>query len=156
LLLQNGDDPIPKFAADLLWRRPDWLGPDRERPPGAPMGTRWLPITTFLATFVDMQNALAPTPGLFDEGGHDYRREIPEAVRVVFGLQATDQQFARVEDALRRRELRWEAARQWDTAEEMPTPERASAEKAVEAKLSSWVGHDVDVTELTKIISGDA
>ena len=41
LLLQNGDDPIPKFAAPLLWRRPDWLGPDRHatarRPAGHPV-----------------------------------------------------------------------------------------------------------------------
>ena len=36
LLLQNGDDPIPKFEAPLLWRPPDWLGPDDTRPHGCP------------------------------------------------------------------------------------------------------------------------
>ena len=84
LLLQNGDDPIPKFEASLLWRRPGWLGPDDTRPHGAPRGTRWLPVTTFFTTFIDLQNALAPTPGVFSEGGHDYRLAIPEALRTVF------------------------------------------------------------------------
>jgi len=61
LFLQNGDDPIPKFGSTVLWRRPDWLGPDAQRPPGAPRGTRWMPVTTFFMTFLDMQNALVPT-----------------------------------------------------------------------------------------------
>ena len=154
LLLQNGDDPIPKFAASVLWKRPDWLGPEETRPPGAPSGTRWMPVTTFIATFVDMQNALAPTPGVFDQGGHDYRREIPEAVRSVFQLEATDDQMERVQDALRRRELAWEAAREWDTAEAKPTPDRADAERAVMDKLSTWIGHDVDSAEVRRIIAG--
>lgn len=69
LLLQNGDDPIPKFESTLLWRRPSWLGPDHTRPWGAPRGTRWLPVTTFFTTFVDLQNALAPTPGVSTKVG---------------------------------------------------------------------------------------
>ena len=89
LLLQNGDDPIPKFEPTLLWRRPTWLGPDATRPHGAPRGTRWLPVTTFFTTFVDLQNALAPRPGVFDEGGHDYRRIVPDTLRTVFSLTAT-------------------------------------------------------------------
>jgi len=43
LFLKNGDDPIPKFGSTVLWRRPDWLGPNAQRPPGAPRGTRWMP-----------------------------------------------------------------------------------------------------------------
>ncbi|MEO8106208.1 MAG: alpha/beta-hydrolase family protein [Actinomycetes bacterium] len=155
LLLQNGDDPIPKFGARVLWRRPDWLGPEKTRPPGAPSGTRWMPVTTFIATFVDMQNALVPTPGDFDEGGHDYRREIPEAVRTVFQLEATDEQMDRVQSALRRRELAWETARQWDAAEAKPTPDRAEAERAAKEKVSTWTGHDVDSAEIGQIIAGE-
>ena len=64
LLLQNGDDPIPKFWFEVLWRRPAWLGPQGSRPPGAPRRTVWWPVTTFFATFIDMLNALAPTPGV--------------------------------------------------------------------------------------------
>ena len=50
----------------------DWLGPDAQRPPGSPRGTAWLPVVTFVTTFIDLQNALVPTPGVFEEGGHDY------------------------------------------------------------------------------------
>ena len=35
-MLQNGDDPIPRFEATELWRQPDWLGPDDTRPHGCP------------------------------------------------------------------------------------------------------------------------
>jgi uncharacterized membrane protein len=155
LLLQNGDDPIPKFGPSVLWKRPDWLGPDESRPPGAPRGTRWMPVSTYFATFVDMQNALAPTPGVFDEGGHDYRREIPEALRQVFGLTASDEQMARVQEALRRRELAWGAAREWYAASSRPTPERAAAQEAVEAKIAGWTGHDVDADEVARIIGDE-
>ncbi len=86
LLLQNGDDPVPKFAAPVAWKRPDWLGPTDSRPPGSPLHTRWLPVVSFVTTFIDLQNALVPTPGIFQQGGHDYREEIPEAVRTTFRL----------------------------------------------------------------------
>ena len=152
LLLQNGDDPIPKFGSSVLWKRPDWLGPDDLRPPGSPRGTRWMPVTTFFATFVDMQNALSPTPGVFDEGGHDYRREVPEALRTVFRLQATDAQMARVQAALRKRELAWAATREWNTAQAKPTPQRAAAEQATKEKLATWTGQPVDEIDLTEIL----
>jgi uncharacterized membrane protein len=152
LLLQNGDDPIPKFGTPLVWRRPDWLGPTATRPPGAPLHTRWLPVVSFVTTFADMQNALVPTPGVFQEGGHDYRREIPEAVRAVFRLEASDEQMGRVQAALRRRELVWEVRRQWDKAAAEPSPKRAEAEEKVLAKLAEWTGRDSvtreDVQEL--------
>ena len=38
LMLQNGDDPVPKFAAPLVWKRPDWLGPSDTPPAGQPAG----------------------------------------------------------------------------------------------------------------------
>jgi uncharacterized membrane protein len=140
LLLQNGDDPVPKFGTPLLWKRPDWLGPTDSRPPGAPLHTKWLPIVTFVTTFIDLQNALVPTPGIFQEGGHDYRREIPEALRTTFRLEASDEQMERVQKALRERELVWEARRQWSKAENEATPRRSEAEAKVEAKMSTWTG----------------
>ena len=148
LLLQNGDDPIPKFGNGLALRRPAWLGPDDRRPPGAPRHTRWMPITTFIMTFLDMQNALSPTPGVFDEGGHDYRREIPEALREVWALRATDEQMDRVQQALRARELAWEVTRAWQVVEAMPTPDRPAAELALAEKVSGWTGKDVDVSDV--------
>ena len=99
-----------------------------------------MPVTTFFSTFVDMQNALSPTPGVFDEGGHDYRREVPEALRTVFRLEATDEQMARLQEALRKRELAWAAAREWNTAQAKPTPQRAVAEQATKEKLATWTG----------------
>ena len=155
LLLQNGDDPIPKFEPTLLWRRPSWLGPDHTRPHGAPRGTRWLPVTTFFTTFVDLQNALAPTPGVFDEGGHDYRKLIPETLRTVFSLEVTDAQMARVQHALRARELGWEAKRRWDATESLPPAEQAAARAAVQEKLSEWTGSNIDDAGVEQIIATD-
>ena len=145
LFLQNGDDPIPKFGSSVLWQRPDWLGPNDQRPPGSPRGTRWMPVTTFFMTFLDMQNALVPTPGIFDEGGHDYRREVPEAIRVVWDLEVSDEQMKRVQQALRRRELVWEVRRAWRNAELKPTPERPAAEQQLADKVSAWTGGQIDV-----------
>lgn len=151
LMLQNGDDPVPKFAAPLAWKRPDWLGPSESRPPGSPLHTRWLPVVTFVSTFIDLQNALAPTPGVFQEGGHDYRVAIPEALRQVFGLEASSDQMQRVQDALRARELQWEVRRRWDKAQAVPTPKRPAAEQRVIESVSTWTGRSVtreDVVQL--------
>ena len=155
LLLQNGDDPIPKFGPSVLWKRADWLGPDHLRPPGSPRGTRWLPVTTFFSTFVDMQNALSPTPGVFDEGGHDYRSEIPEALRTVFRLEATEEQMAHVQEALRKRELAAAAARLWNAAKAAPTPKRPAAVQAAQDQIASWVGHDVSEEEVNQLVGDD-
>jgi len=156
LLLQNGDDPIPKFGTSVIWRQPDWLGPNDTRPPGAPRHTKWMPIVTFIATFIDMQNALTPTPGVFDEGGHDYRRETPEAVRKVFSLEATDEEMAAVQEALRARELEWETRRRWAVAETQPTPKRAAAEEKVEKMVGKWIDRtDVSAQDVEEIAQGD-
>ena len=97
-------------------------------------------MTTFFTTFIDLQNALAPTPGVFGEGGHDYRLAIPEALRTVFSLSATAEQMARVQHALRLRELGWEAKRRWDATASMPAAEQQQARAALDAKVSEWVG----------------
>jgi uncharacterized membrane protein len=141
LLLQNGDDPIPKFWFELLWRRPAWLGPWGQRPPGAPRRTLWWPVTTFMSTFMDVLNALAPTPGVFAEGGHDYRLELPETIREVWRLDCTDEQMASVQKALRQRELGWETKRRWMEAEATVGPEhRAQAERKVLDDVEKWTG----------------
>ena len=156
LLLQNGDDPIPKFESPLLWRQPNWLGPDDERPRGAPKGTHWQPVTTFVATFTDMLNALTPTPGVFQEGGHDYRLEIPEAIRQVWGLTATDDQMQRVQSVLRTRELAWEVKRDWDSARAKPEGKRDEAMDKVRKQVGEWTGQDgpADDETITMIIRG--
>jgi uncharacterized membrane protein len=156
LLLQNGDDPVPKFSSYLLWKRPDWLGPDGLRPPGSPRGTRWMPVSTFFMTFLDLQNALSPTPGVFEEGGHDYRREVPQALREVWQLQATEEQMVAVQVALRRRELAWEVRRRWYVALAKPTPERAEAQATLAETVSRWIGEPIDIAGVERIVSDDA
>ncbi len=142
LLLQNGDDPIPKFGTQLIWRQPDWLRADADRPLGAPKGTKWVPFVTFVQTFIDMLNALTPTPGLFAEGGHDYRVEIPEAIRSVWRLTVTDDQMDRVQASLRRRELHWETLRAWDEAQAITDSEkRTKAEKKAREQIGKWIGN---------------
>ena len=169
LLLQNGDDPIPKFGSSLLWRQPAWLGPDSTRPIGTPKGTTWIPFVTFLQTFIDMLNALTPTPGVFAEGGHDYRVEIPGAVQTVFRLPATSDQMNSVQQALRVRELQWEAARNWEKAEATEDLKKREAEEAkVEKTVGQWLGkangepvteqqlHDIiDKGEVPRSLGGD-
>ncbi|HEY5248522.1 MAG TPA: alpha/beta-hydrolase family protein, partial [Dermatophilaceae bacterium] len=156
LFLQNGDDPIPKFGPSVLWRRPDWLGPHDQRPPGAPRGTRWMPVTTYFMTFLDMQNALVPIPGIFDEGGHDYRREIPGAIRTVWGLDVNDEQMERVQQALRTRELLWAVRRSWHDVEVKPTPQRPAAEQQLVDKVSAWTGRTVDLKGVRSLAEGQA
>jgi hypothetical protein len=99
-----------------------------------------------MATFADMVNALTPTPGVFVEGGHDYRLEVPEALRAVWGLRCTDDQMARVQDALRKRELGWEADRRWAAAQAKPEAAAAAAEEQVEAQVASWTGQEQPLT----------
>ena len=96
-------------------------------------------MTTFFATFIDVLNALAPPPGVFKEGGHDYRLEVPEALREVWRLSATEEQMASVQSALRRRELGWETKRRWMEAQAVVGPEqRAAAERKVLDDVATW------------------
>jgi hypothetical protein len=152
LLLQNGDDPIPKFGPQLAWRRPDWLGPDRIRPIGAPRGTHWIPGMTYLTTFFDMQNALTPTPGTFSEGGHDYRDVLPEAISQTWRLSATPDQMSRINQELRTRELSWELYREWTSALAQPVAKQSEAKAKVLAKASKYVGSTVDEHALANLI----
>jgi len=152
LLLQNGDDPIPKFGSQVMWRKPDWMGPANIRQMGAPKGTQWVPITTYLMTFVDMINALVPTPGTFAEGGHDYRAVLPKAIRETWRLEATDAQMVRVNKALRQRELAWELYRDWAAANAKPAQDVDKSRAKVLSNATKYTGFDVDEAKLQEII----
>jgi len=69
---------------------------------------RWRPVTTFFQTLVDMKNA--QVPGQFRAWAHDYRADLPEFVRDVYGLTCTDEQMAAIQQAVRRREAYREGA----------------------------------------------
>ncbi len=150
LLLQNGDDPIPKFGSQLMWRKPDWLG--AARPSGAPQNTYWVPGTTFLMTFIDMLNALTPTPGTFAEGGHDYREVLPDAISQTWRLPATEEQMASMNTNLRQRELAWELYRDWSAACAKPAAEMTKAKESTLAKASKYVGREVDAQGLIDLV----
>ncbi|WP_374970381.1 alpha/beta-hydrolase family protein [Terrabacter sp. BE26] len=116
VLLSHDNDGVTKFGLDLLNRRPAWLGPGRPRhedvpgrsPRGIPAGMRWRPVTTFFQTLVDMKNA--QVPGAFRAWAHDYRADLPEFVRDVYGLHCTDEQMAAIQQAVRQREAYREGA----------------------------------------------
>jgi len=150
LLLQNGDDPIPKFGSQLIWRKPDWLGPDR--PIGSPRGTYWVPGATFLMTFIDMLNALTPTPGVFAQGGHDYREVLPRAISETWRLPGTDEQMATMNKVLRERELAWELYRDWSAALSKPEDKREEAKSKALKKATDWVGYPVDEAHLIELV----
>ena len=153
LLLQNGDDPIPKFGPQVLWRRPDWLGPASIRQVGAPKGTHWVPITTYLMTFLDMMNALIPTPGTFAQGGHDYRAVLPKALRETWRLEASDIQMERVNQALRQRELAWELYRDWAAANAKSAQDVDKAREKALKEATRYAGYPVDEPTLHEIVN---
>ena len=60
------------------------------------------PITTFFQSLVDMKNA--QIPGAYRAWAHDYRPDLPEFVRDVYGLDCTDEQMLRIQQACEKRE----------------------------------------------------
>ncbi len=152
LFLQNGDDPIPKFGSQVLWRRPAWLGPAAIRQVGSPRGTYWVPITTYLMTFLDMMNALVPTPGTFAQGGHDYRAVLPQALKETWRLEASEAQIERVNKALRQRELAWELYRDWASANAKPAQDVDKSRAKVLKNATRYAGFEVDEAKLQEII----
>ena len=105
-----------------------------------------------MATFIDLLNALVPTPGVFAEGGHDYRRRS----RRRCGRCGWRRRGADGAGSSRRcgAELGWEVKRRWMEAEAMPTPRRVKAERALAADVSRWTGRDVDLDGIRRIIDG--
>ena len=93
--------------------------------------TQWRPATTFVLTAVDLVNAMEVVPGTFGRRGHDYREDLPEFVRDAYGLAATDEQMAAIEQRLRERELAWAGRRV--VAEQV-----ARAREAMSRELRAW------------------
>jgi hypothetical protein len=128
------------------------LGPEKIRQVGAPQGTYWVPISTFLMTFLDMLNALVPTPGTFAQGGHDYRAVLPDALRETWRLHATEKQMVRVNKALRQRELAWELYRDWAAANAKPAQDVDKARAKTLTNATKYAGYEVDEAKLQEII----
>jgi uncharacterized membrane protein len=110
VMLTHHNDAVAYFGPEILLSCPQWLGDPADRPPGVPKSARYGPVVTFLQTLVDMKNSANVIPGNFESKGHDYRADLARFVRAVYGLEATDEQMTRIEEALRQYEL---ARAQW-------------------------------------------
>ncbi|MFN8126747.1 MAG: alpha/beta-hydrolase family protein [Candidatus Nanopelagicales bacterium] len=131
ILLTHDEDPIPKFGPRLAVQRPDWLTEEGDRPAGVPPDMRYWPLFTFLLVGIDLLNADHVIPGKFDAFAHDYRKDIPEMIRLGFDLPTDDATMARIEKALRKREADWAERRVvFDNLEK--------AEESIRAKLGDW------------------
>ena len=105
VLITHDNDGVGHFSPDLLAQAPDWLGPAGTRPAGVPKTEQWQSPATFIQTLIDMKNSANVVPGKFEARGHDYRADLARFVREVCALQASDEQLASIEAALRANEL---------------------------------------------------
>jgi uncharacterized membrane protein len=131
VLISHNDDPIPKFGTNILLRRPWWLGPPEQRPPGIPKSPTWRPGITFVLTGIDLVNAMDVVPGTFGRRGHDYREDIAQFVSAAYDLPVTDEQMVEIERALRQRELEWAQAR-------VVSEQIARAREALLREFKNW------------------
>ncbi|HUG83096.1 MAG TPA: alpha/beta-hydrolase family protein [Euzebya sp.] len=105
VILSHDNDPIALLGPDLLVQRPSWLR-SGQRGRGVPPDMRWIPIVTFLQTFVDAINSMVQVPGEFTSYGHDYRADMARVVQATYLLPPTsDAQMAAVQATLIRRDL---------------------------------------------------
>jgi uncharacterized membrane protein len=104
--LWRSTDPVTLFSGfSLLWRRPAWLtGAGRARR-GIPADVRWIPGITFVQVAVDVIRSTNWTSAHPQSVAHDYRREVPLAVNLVFGLGADREQVEKVTTTVIEREL---------------------------------------------------
>lgn len=105
VLITHDNDGVACFGLDLLAKAPDWLGAAGTRPVGVPKTEQWRTPTSFVQTLVDMKNSANVIPGEFEAKGHDYRADLARFFRAVYALQASDEQLACIEEALRANEL---------------------------------------------------
>jgi uncharacterized membrane protein len=110
VMLTHHDDAVAWFDEKLLVKRPSWLGPPEDRPAVVPRSQRWIPITTFLQTLIDMKNAAQVVPGVFESRGHDYRADLAPMLAGLLDLPVTPAQQQAVRRALEAEEAmrtRW-------------------------------------------------
>lgn len=132
VLITHDEDPITKFGMELAIRQPPWLDEDRtKRPAGIPPEMDWRPLVTFFVTVADILNSMTVVPGQFGADGHDYRADLARFVTTVYGLPCTGEELARIEAALRARELQVAESR-------LVADQITSARQRAESTLSGW------------------
>jgi uncharacterized membrane protein len=102
-LLEHDGDPVVRLAADLTWRRPDWLSGPRGR--SVPEEMAWRPVVTYAQVLVDTMFAQNVKPGDFQSHGHDYRADLGAVVAAAYGLEVSADQAVRLEERLRSQEV---------------------------------------------------
>ncbi|NQU37121.1 MAG: alpha/beta-hydrolase family protein [Actinobacteria bacterium] len=144
ILLSHHEDPITKFSPALAVQTPRWLSDGDTRSPAIVEGVDWRPFTTFILTAVDMKNATDVIPGKFEAFGHDYRADLARFTSLAFELPVDEDELARIELALRQRELKW-------AAERANAEAREQAKESIARTLNSW---GVTTDELPAGIAG--
>jgi uncharacterized membrane protein len=107
VMITHYNDGVALFGLPLLVQKPAWLGQPERRPPTIPPEEKYNTPTTFVQTLIDTKNAGFEIPGQFQATAHDYRGDLARFIREVYALEATEEQMARIEDAL----IRYEKAR---------------------------------------------
>ena len=110
VMLTHHDDAVAWFDEALLVQRPAWLGPPEDRPAVVPKSQRWIPVTTFLQTLIDMKNAAQVVPGVFESRGHDYRADLAPVLAGLLDVPVTAAQQRAIRRALEAEEAvrtRW-------------------------------------------------
>jgi len=141
LMVVHHDDPVNKYGFAMILQPPWWMGPPTTRPPLVPREAKFRPITTFILATVDLFNGMQSKPGTFVRRAHDYRIDIVTGLIRAFGLLATTQQEAAVEDALRQREQEWATRR-------MIARKLDKARRAITRQLEEWGSNPIDVADL--------
>jgi uncharacterized membrane protein len=101
--LEHDGDPVVRLAANLSWRRPEWLTGPRGR--SVPEDMEWRPVVTYAQVLVDTLFAQNVKPGDFQSHGHDYRADLGAVVAAAYDLTIDGEQAVRLEERLRSQEV---------------------------------------------------
>ncbi|MCB9413043.1 MAG: alpha/beta-hydrolase family protein [Actinobacteria bacterium] len=134
-LLSHHNDAMPKFWFPIAVQAPTWMGRPETREPGVPKETKWRPYTTFVITLMDVKNAMHVIPGKFEANGHDYRSDLARFTSLAYDLPVDSKRLARMEVALRKRELAWAERRLVDDQID-------KAKAQISAQFEKWGASD--------------
>jgi uncharacterized membrane protein len=126
VMITHDNDGVALFGLSLLVQKPAWLGDPEQRPPTIPSTEKYNTPCTFVQTLIDTKNAGFEIPGQFEANAHDYRADLGRFIREVYALDVTEEQMARIEDAMRR----YEKARAAWLAEQDKNAKRHKQEQA--------------------------
>jgi len=85
VVLTHRNDPVATFTKELIWHKP------------ASAERGWVPLLSFLHNARVLMRATDIEPGRPNPHGHDYRGELPAAVRFAYGYATPDDLLARIQ-----------------------------------------------------------